>query len=188
MKTFIIIAFACITSVTIFGQEHSFIWSHNQLLQWNDFQGPANDTSLFDAESYAEVRYTYKYNSPENYNFEVYAVFNKNASWCRKQFRQKDLLKHEQLHFDIAELFSRKLRDAFKQYPFTENFNKEVQQVFNPIKVEYHSVQALYDEETNHSLNKENQVKWDREIAMQLTVLKPGTRVEKLSTVALVQQ
>jgi hypothetical protein len=171
MKKTVVIAFILFFS-KIYGQDNTMLWSENQSLEWRDFVGIVKDTSRFDAESFAEVRYHYKRNEQNRLNFEVYAHFNKNASWYRPGTQTEALLKHEQLHFDIAELYARKLKQAFETYPYSENFQAEVLAVFNEIKNDYHEMQHLYDEETNHSLNRDKQTQWSNTIHEALMQMK----------------
>lgn len=171
MKTFLILTLICAVTLKGFGQ-NTIKWNETQPLQWIDFAGEINDSSTFDAESFAEVCYNYQFNSPKDFHFDVFANFNKNTSWCRKEYRTDALLKHEQLHFDIAELYARKLKEAFDNYHYSKNFVAEIQQIFNQKKMEYHLMQHTYDDETNHSLNKERQKDWEQFIYEELSEMK----------------
>ncbi|GEO08072.1 DUF922 domain-containing protein [Segetibacter aerophilus] len=168
MKAFFIVA--CISTFVThsFAQDSRIIWNDKQPLQWFDFAGPVNDTSVFDAESFAEVKFTYTFKSPTDFYFDVFANFHKNLSWYKKEYQSEALLKHEQLHFDIAGLYSKRLKAAFDNYQYSNNYKNEIQQIFNEKKIEYHLMQKQYDEETNHSLNKERQKDWEKYIHEQL--------------------
>jgi hypothetical protein len=144
-------------------------WNEGQRLEWVDFLGNVNDSSSYDAESFAEIRYNYTFNTTRGFFFHVYANFNKNASWSRKEFRSFALLKHEQLHFDIAELYARKMKEAFENYNYTENYREEIAQIFNEKKLEYHLMQLKYDEQTSHSLDKEKQQEWELLVNRELS-------------------
>jgi hypothetical protein len=169
MKPFLLIALICTVGIHSFAQQNTVIWTEGQPLTWRDFTGPVIDTSHFDAESFAEVIYKYRFNSPKDFYFEVFANFNKNISWCRKEYESDDLLKHEQLHFDIAALYAQKLKVAFESYQYSEDYKNEITEIFNEKKTEYHLVQQLYDDETNHSLKKNNQKDWEKVISGQLS-------------------
>lgn len=171
MRSILIVAFICSSNVTSFGQ-NAIVWNEKRPLQWFDFSGRVNENSRFDAESFAEVKYDYIFNSPKDFYFDVYAKFNKNISWCKKEHQSTDLLKHEQLHFDIAALYAKRMKVAFETFPYSENFKNEIQQIFNQKKTEYHLMQQQYDEETNHSLKKERQKDWEVFILEQLSELK----------------
>ncbi len=162
----------CFTSMVTYGQENLIRWHENEPLQWADFTGRANDTSWFAAECFAEIGYRYKFNNFKDFQFDVFAKFNRNTSWIKKEYQSEALLKHEQLHFDIAELFSMRIKEMFENYNYTEDFETEIQLLFNKKKLEYHLMQHQYDEETNHSLNKKKQKEWEVYIANELWQMK----------------
>jgi hypothetical protein len=156
----------------VYGQDNGIRWHENERLRWVDFDGEVNDTSVFDAECFAEIRYHYKFNDLKNFQFNVFSNFIKKASWSRKEYQTEDLLKHEQMHFDIAELFSRRMKEMFQNYNYTENYQAEIHQLFDRSKQEYHLMQQQYDEETEHSLNKIKQNEWEAYITGELTQMK----------------
>ena len=168
MKAFLFVVIIC-TVLTQSKAQETITWTAGQPLQWCDFAGPVKDTSRFDAESFAEVRYNYKFNSTTDFSFDVYAKFDKSISWCKKQYQSEALLKHEQVHFDIAALYAQKLKEAFENFSYSNDFKNEIVQIFNQKKTEYHLMQQLYDDETNHSLNILYKKDWEKAIAEQLS-------------------
>jgi hypothetical protein len=170
MKIILIIVILFITNPA--HSQESIRWSENQQLTWEDFLGKVNDTSRYDAECYAEIRYNYKYYTEGDFEFEVYASFDKNTSWSRKHKQSDALLKHEQLHFNIAQLFAQKLKKELDSYTYTASYDTQITDLFNQKKLEYHAMQRQYDEETNHSLNKPRQKQWDDFIYLELRKLR----------------
>ncbi len=168
MNRFLLTALVLMLSFFTYGQEPANRWKGNQLLQWADFEGEVKDTSSFDAECFANVSYEYVFYSPNDFRFDVYANFDRNNSWRRKEMQSDELLRHEQLHFNIAELFADRLKFEFENYIYSEDYETEIVGIFNRVKVAYHQMQDEYDEETNHSLNKEEQKKWEDFIHDQL--------------------
>lgn len=148
-------------SVCAFAQDSLLAWHKDRPLQWEDFAGAVNDSSHFDAECFAEVKYTYTFTSPQDFHFDVQAVFNKGTSWIKAANKSDKLLKHEQVHFDIAQLYACKLQQAFYNYTYTSNFAEEVLQIFDVFNKEYHHTQKLYDEQSNHSLVSNRQQEWE---------------------------
>lgn len=161
MKELIITAFICMITAATYGQDNSIRWQDNQLLQWDDFAGQASDTSKFDAQSFAEICYHYTFYSPRDFHFDVFANFRKNTSWIKKQKKSEALLRHEQLHFNIAALYAEKLKDEFSNFHYTSHYEGQIANIFRQKEREYQAVQRQYDEETNHSLNKERQRQWE---------------------------
>ena len=151
-----------VTNVKTFGQDNTLIrWNDAPPLSWNDFSGKVNDTSKYDAECFAEIRYQYRLYELGKFEFDVYAHFDKDISWSRKEKQSEALLKHEQMHFNIAQLFAKKLQSDFNTCSFTEKYEEQIQDLFAKTKQEYQAMQIRYDEETNHSLNKEKQKEWE---------------------------
>jgi hypothetical protein len=167
MRLFLITALICFLATSTYGQQN-IRWTDSQLLSWDDFTGPVNDTSKYDAESFAEIRYNYKFYGPDDFEFEVYASFDKNSSWSRRHKQCESLLKHEQMHFNIAQLFAEKIQNEFENYTYTTSFDNQIVDLFNQKKAEYQAMQLLYDEETNHSLNKAKQKEWEELITSEL--------------------
>ncbi|HEX8358217.1 MAG TPA: DUF922 domain-containing protein [Segetibacter sp.] len=158
-------------------QQHFVAWKETNPLRWEDFSGKANDTSHFEAESFAEVVYSYRFNNLYDFDFDVKAIFNRNTSWIKKDYKSEALLKHEQVHFDIAELFARKLKLAFYNHVYSGNFQAEILQIFNTVKSEYHQVQQQYDDNTNHSLVTAKQKEWETRIKDELARMKQNNIV-----------
>jgi hypothetical protein len=167
MKAVVFLVFICSIS-SAFCQESFITWNDKKPLQWLDFAGPVKDSSTFDAESFAEVKFSYTFNSLNDFKFDVNATFNKNTSWYKKETQSLSLLKHEQLHFDIAELFAKKLKADFDNHVYTVNFKNEIAEIFDRKRVQYHLMQEKYDEETSHSLNAEKQRQWEFAIRDEL--------------------
>jgi hypothetical protein len=160
MKPFAITAFICFSTILIYGQQ-SIRWNENKQLTWEDFTGKVNDSSKFDAECFAEIRYEYRFFYPGVFQFDVYANFDRNNSWSRKEMQTPALLKHEQMHFNIAQLFAEKLRDDFENFNYSANYNDQIRLLFIRREQEYRQMQEQYDEETNHSLRTVKQKEWE---------------------------
>jgi hypothetical protein len=79
------------------------------------------------------------------------------------------LLGHEQLQFDIAEVFARKLRKEFAASKLhTGNVDEEAKGLYHKAMLEYHNFQQMFDIETHHGIEKDTQLKWERRITEEL--------------------
>ena len=88
---------------------------------------------------------------------DVTTYFYPQLSWKKNsKENNQDLLKHEQLHWDISELYARKLRAAYKKYIPQKNQKERLQ------------AQNAYDLETKHGLLKDAQEKWSDKIREEL--------------------
>ena len=97
--------------------------------------------------------------------------FKKKESWTRNTDSEQ-LLAHEQLHFDVTELYARKLRKKLSELkdPCSKGASK-VQGIYNSNFDELHEYQASYDKQTKHGINKKEQAKWVETVAKELKEL-----------------
>ena len=75
------------------------------------------------------------------------------------------------MHFDITELHARMLRKELSEVRITNNLKRVIQQIHNRINMDMDKMQIIYDRETNHSLNKEAQERWQKDIAEALRAM-----------------
>ena len=77
------------------------------------------------------------------------------------------LLEHEQLHFDLAELAARRIRkrfDEFKDGCHEAGGAEAIQAMVSEVDRELQQEQARYDRETSHGVNLRAQDQWLRRI------------------------
>lgn len=100
--------------------------------------------------------------------FAIDARFDKTKSWSKKPEQTDAILKHEQLHFDIAELVSRAFRKEADQTKYTRNYKNEISRMFNRYTFHLQRLQQKYDEQTLHSNYKSKQNFWEKLIRQEL--------------------
>jgi hypothetical protein len=168
MKIAITLVFAFLLNRS-FAQD-TIYWRADYKLKWEDFQGIPDSSSKDGAISRPVIKYHLSANE-DSFNVKVICFFLRSKSWSK--FKKNDtLLMHEQGHFDIAELFARKLRKAFAAYKFnTQTVGKDIDQLFILNKQERSELDMLYDKETNHSQDTRQQVLWIKKIKAELDTL-----------------
>jgi hypothetical protein len=145
-------------------------WSADRHLTWDDFQGKPESNTRFGAITNAVVRYSLTAND-DSFQARVICFFKKSSSWSKYK-QDEALLSHEQGHFDIAELFARKLRKAISQYSFNySTVGSDIEKLFVNVKKERARMDSLYDKETNLSMNIEQQRLWSKKIRAALKQL-----------------
>lgn len=77
------------------------------------------------------------------------------------------LLRHEQLHWNISELHARILKRAFDNYNPTQNYKVEILGIFKRVESNRQTMQARYDKETNHGLILSKQREWETYISQE---------------------
>ena len=146
-------------------------WQEDRRLKWSDFKGTPKrlspNAALTDSGMSIELRC-----DDNTSEVIIKCYFDRTKSWT-KNSESAYLLAHEQLHFDITELFVRKLR---KQLAGLGNdcrkLNDHVEKYYNENYKDYVAYQTAYDKETNHSINTEMQAHWDAKVAEELAELR----------------
>jgi hypothetical protein len=120
------------------------------------------------AGTFAGVSFSYIIKE-NNIEYEIVSEFSRYDSYVI--FKSEDLLKHEQLHFDIVEIYSRKLREKFLVLDKMKSKLEDYISTYNNIRNDLVKYQGLYDSETEHSVNKEKQKEWEIKVAKELEEL-----------------
>ncbi|MBL7900301.1 MAG: hypothetical protein JNJ99_17320 [Crocinitomicaceae bacterium] len=147
-------------------------WSADRPLLWSDFTGDVDRSSSFDAWTYSGINYVYTWYYDDNNKIKAdinaWAYFDHSQSWVKRSAISEELLQHEQLHFDIAELHCRYFLEASLNYTYTENVEAEIDSIYNVYFEKMLSTQIDYDMATDHFRNKEEQIKWNQHVHSEL--------------------
>lgn len=145
-------------------------WKEDRLLVWDDYKGTPNPNSDAAALTATYLSIEYEMNQ-QGVGWTIQCKFSRPRSWVRS--KTDHILLHEQGHFDIAEIFARKLHKKMKEYRFNKNsYQKDLETIYNGITKEKENFQDQYDRETDHSREKEQQAKWTEKIKSSLKELK----------------
>lgn len=139
-------------------------WSDVKVLQWSDFKGSPNASDSWAASSSTGMSQAYELDGNGFLNLSgttVTAHFYPEYSWVLHQEKTKHLLGHEQTHFDITELYARKLRARIDEFKFTSNSKEEIRALYAEVEIERVAMQQLFDSETNHSMNHMKEIAWE---------------------------
>jgi len=146
-------------------------WEAGSQLGWEDFQGVPPKDKAVAATTASGISYSFKTQGlPGQYtlDYEVNAYFYPEKSWYHPELSNAAVLMHEHLHFDISELYARKMRKTLSGRTFSGNVRREVRQIFSKINRELKAFQDRYDLETDFSRNQEVQQRWNKRIAERL--------------------
>lgn len=148
----------------------AFEWDADRKLQWSDFEG-VYDSSDVSASTCSEISMEMLKDKEGGAVFIVKAIFHPEKSFvsptCSKSLKA---LQHEQLHFDITEVYARKLRTLLHTMQHTHNqANIEIAGYFYDInRKQWDHAQSQYDLESEHSENDEAQKQWERIVKIAL--------------------
>lgn len=151
-------------------EDSKIYWSKDKLLTWGDFKGKPIKASPIAADTDSGFELRSSYNSSDHLVvIELQTYFIKNKSWYKPEKKSENLLKHEQGHFDISELFTRKLHKNISEEKIKEkNISQKITELNEKFTYELHKYQDLYDKETEHSINEQKQKEWSERIAKEL--------------------
>ncbi|MDO6473399.1 DUF922 domain-containing protein [Maribacter sp. 1_MG-2023] len=162
----ILFLFALLTISNVQSQE-VVSWEPNFRFTWSDFKGAAPITSRAAATTASGITYrfsTFYENNELQVDYKVFAYFYPTKSWYKPKLCNDDTLLHEQLHFDITELYARKLRKQLAGTKFTKNVKEEIRNIYKATIRQLNDFQNKYDSETNYSRNLPVQERWVKEI------------------------
>lgn len=152
-------------------------WTKDAKLRWTDFKGVPNTNIVAYAQtSYKIEIFPIEVNVDPNNNIQnfehlnVIANFYTNHSWV---YRESDyLLKHEQLHFDIAGLYALKINKEFQKLIANKiaNFDSYFE-IYQNLWAKCREIQNLYDLETQHGQLVDENEKWIENINSQINDL-----------------
>lgn len=150
------------------------VWSNDRKLIWEDFTGIPDTTeshpiltTVAVTSSVIKFEYDTKNNMVIKYKLEP--IFIKSKSWTITNDIR--VLAHEQLHFDITELYARKIRKAFDSLQSRKNYIEDSYlKVYNFNLLKKNELNYLYDYQSYG--NPTNQNRWIKKIGAELIKLK----------------
>lgn len=161
--------------------EKEIEWSASRKLVWEDFKGnpkPITNPNVA-AQTYCGFSFQTNYISV----YTKAKIFTRNTFTCDLSWvladrkNQPGLLQHEQSHFDLCEVYARKLRQKLEEKKLTVfNINTDANIIFKTVAAQYLDRQEMYDKETAHGLNQQKQKEWTTEIAKELAALNNYSR------------
>jgi hypothetical protein len=135
-------------------------WTESRKLTFADFKGDVPRVTPWAASTSSSIHFGYEITNGVLSNVVVYASFNPQKSWMKK--RLPVVLSHEQLHFDITEIFTRKF---YHEVMKKSSANKsELSALFQNANDDCEKMQRQYDDETDHGTIEDAQAKWKEKI------------------------
>ncbi len=147
----------------------SIRWSASRPLRVEDFKGRPRPDQTHAALTSANIN-TGAVCRDNIFAGTAQASFSPTASWVRDPARMTPaLLRHEQLHFDIAEVHARRLRQQLAALHLPCNqlgdrFNRVSQAAY----AAWQKAEDDYDRDTRHGLDHEHQAQWEAQVRQQL--------------------
>jgi len=152
-------------------QQDHFQWGEHTKLSWDDFKGSVNAIrNESAAATCCSIGFRTNTSTPDGKpEIIVYNTFYANKSWVRPDARIPSILDHEQGHFDLCEVYTRKLKKLLGNIDLNSpNFKQELMRIYSQVSNEYETRQQAYEQETTHGTNIAQQKRWQGMIACEL--------------------
>jgi len=165
-------------------------WNEDTLLTWEDFQGvpPANAAQVSEV---AAIHMTVKWHASYSIRSQhasgyawagtledviVSNLMNPRFSWVVQSKATPAVLRHEQFHFHLNEVYKRKLLETLGGLQIQGSsaeaamaaFDERIQQTADGILDRLSAVQERYDRETGNGTDSDAQARWEDDIQVWL--------------------
>lgn len=153
------------------GRKENIEWSKDRPLKWQDFpfiklKTPGKELALTSVKHSVTGRMNH--GKPD---FEVKVIFVTQDSWTTDTTNMR-LLAHEQLHFDIGELFRRKIEQKVKRLRGSGEKQRAIYRyAIRKLLSDFRNFSVEYDKETDHGNKYEEQLKWESKVWEELNRL-----------------
>jgi hypothetical protein len=147
-----------------------FQWHEHSRLSWEDFKGPVGaEDDQTAAATHCGMGFKTVSGADGKQEIVVYNKFYVNKSWVRSDAKLQEILDHEQGHFDLCELYTRKLRQRLSNVDLDSHSARQVlYRIYTEVNAEYERRQQRYEDETTHGINTPVQKRWTNNIANEL--------------------
>ncbi|MDB9754936.1 DUF922 domain-containing protein [Winogradskyella sp.] len=175
MQVKFVVIFLLFFSLAPIAKEETMSWNATRKLTWADFKATPDTTSDAVALTASGITFGYSVKTAgrkiTDFTTTVEAHFYPNKSWCFKAKSNNYILAHEQLHFDITELYARMFRAQLTKLVVNQNVKAQMQRLHQKINTAVNETQKRYDMQSNHSINTKVQKEWEIFIAEELNKL-----------------
>ena len=176
IKLLFILCFSILLGFHLTAQESNreLVWNQPDGLTMEDFQRNLanvpqkqkvgrNTYAQLEGYIYCGIKFSYEQRG-NNFKYEIYSFMEPSQSWIRDK-NNVGTLEHEQAHFNIAEIYSRKLKYDLRNEWNLKRAKKKYKQMFKSLLKK----QADFDKDHHGEVGVER--KWEIWIADQLREL-----------------
>ena len=153
--------------------EQAMPWTAARRLVWNDFRGKPPSGGPEGARTAYGLYYAW-FCRGETFGFRVTAALHPHRSWVKSivvssPHENPRVLQHEQTHFDLTEVFARRMRQRFDTLTGAcAKPDGALKAMAQRLVDEEKAMQQRYDRETKHGLIADKQAAWSADAARML--------------------
>lgn len=145
------------------------LYYSNNPISWDDFKAPPKPMSKFGASIFPNIAYQLTTQTQNgllvaHITPKVYMV--RGISWVQPTNKNDYSLRHEQLHFDIAQVVMNRFKKKLQTLDadLHDDLISLIQYEYIEAYREMNRLQSAYDTETEHGKNTTKQAEWDKKI------------------------
>lgn len=148
-------------------------WDASNVLQWHDYRVSQRNIAKHGFVVSAITSYQYYFFPRELHSdscLNVLTLFRKKASWVRDTTEQI-VLEHERIHFDIAELYARKMRKKFQSFRDAQYAVSDIYYQVDSLLDAVDQCQEQFDRDTFFGRSSRIQEQWRDRVDAELEQL-----------------
>ena len=178
ISAFFIVFISLLFAKQATGQQYTdsfMLWAPDKKIAARDFKHPVDSIAIkrgvpFKASSLLDIKMDVQQFDEDDtaFSYNIYPVFFRYLSWLYDTTQ----LPHEQLHFDISEVYARKMRRCIQLMKKDPDNYEWLKIKLNELYYDHAKYHVLYDKETHSGKFVNMQLLWNRNIATQLDTLK----------------
>jgi len=150
-------------------------WDQHPALTWADFQGRPRRTTG-EPSAVTDTGFRVQLECREGVlDIRVESEFYPTSSWVKPLRKSPELLQHEQGHFDLTDLYARKMRKAIRDASIGCENDRQAEaagkKIFDQLDREWAKAEKQYDIDTSDGTNLPKQKQASEKIAGALAEL-----------------
>ena len=162
--------------VAAHAQSSGFVWPQHSRLTWDDFKASPPKSSSYPS-AVSDTGFKYQLVCRNGLlDIDVAAFFSPGGSWVKPDNKTPELLRHEQGHFDMAELYALRLRkailDAKTNCGDTASANAAGRNMVGEFQKEWQDAEREYEEDTRFGTDLSKQDAASNKIAAEMSAEK----------------
>lgn len=151
-------------------ENSNYLHWEDKKLEWADFQGIPLQASPFHSGLSYFIGYTtkkYKVDDLKIKGLVAFCYVDKNASWVKQGSQNQSLLLYNQILFDLAELYSRKLQSALNRISGSELYRAD--EILHNLNSQFNQRANQFSESSEYGKKSDVIEAWSAAIAYELT-------------------
>ncbi len=172
----LVLALLLISSMPLYAQSGSDLtWPQHPTLAWDDFKGqPPPHVAFPSALSDTGFKFQLICRSGM-LDIDAYAFFSPTGSWVKPNQKTAELLKHEQGHFNMAEVYALRLRKAVRDAKIScddrARANAGGQKMVAGFQADWENAERQYEQDTQDGTDLAKQAAASNRIDADLAAL-----------------